>query len=442
MTRRSYIRIASYILVSLSVVIAFAIINTRNMNDYKQQLEVNYQHSLNELSECLDTVSCDLTKSLYSNSPEELSDISRDLYAQCSSAKNALSRLPVSQMELSNTYKFLSQASDYAQYIGTKIENGEAISEQEHKNLVTLLGYAEEFSKSADEMVSIVSAGARITDGSVKSAAEVSPAMLSDKFSVSAKTFESFPTLLYDGPFSDRVLNKKSEMVGNSKVKSKEDCLSLVSSYLGVSESKIAFEADEKSVLPCYTFKSGRYTVSLTKQGGYVKNMLYSGIISSSQIGADEAVKAAQDFLTKIGYKNMRQSYYAIQNNICTVNFAYCENEVYYYSDLIKVSVSMEDARVLAVDAQTYLTNHTKRQPFSYEVSMDEAEKRLSPYLTVSSRKKCVIPKENGTEKQCYEFLCTSRDTGEDSLIYINTDTGEEEDIMLLLYTDGGTMVK
>ena len=442
MTRRSYIRITSFIVFALSVLIAMAIINTRNMTTYKQQLEVNYQHSLTELSECLDTVNTDLTKSLYSNSPNELLTISRDLFAQCSVAKNAVSRLPVSQMELGNTYKFLSQASDYAQYIGAKLEQGEMISDQEHKNILSLLKYAEEFANSTDEMVKIVSAGAKITDGAVKNASEISVTPLSNSFSSSAKTFESFPTLLYDGPFSDQVLNKKSQLVSNSDVKTKEECRTIAAKCLGVSLNKVSFEADEKSILPCYTFKSGRYTVSVTKQGGYVKSIIYSGLVNNTNISESNAKVFAEKFLDSIGYKNMTESYYATVNNVCTINFAYCKDDVYCYSDLIKVSVSMENGNILGIDASTYLTNHIDREAFSGDIPLEETQKKLSPYLTVNSTKKCVIPKENGYEVQCYEFDCTSTDTGEDTLVYINSSTGAEEDIMLLLYTDNGTMVK
>jgi hypothetical protein len=70
------------------------------------------------------------------------------------------------------------------------------------------------------------------------------------------------------------------------------------------------------------------------------------------------------------------------------------------------------------------------------------AQSKISSYLTVESYKRCIIPKENGTEVDCYEFKCKSSDTGEDALVYINSSTGEEEDIMLLLYSDNGTLVK
>jgi germination protein YpeB len=412
------------------------------MTNYKNQLELSYQQSLSELSECLDNVNTDLTKSLYSNSSNEIYDVSRDLYAQCSTAKNAISRLPVSQMELGNTYKFLSQASDYAQYIGSQIENGETISESQHKVLNQLLEYSQKFSNATNEMVNIVENGGKITDGEVSNDNEITFTSFSNSFSTNAQTFEDFPTLLYDGPFSDQVLNKSSQMVKNADVKTKDECKKIVANYFNVNTKKVSFESDEQSTIPCYTFTYSRYTVSVTKQGGYIKSILYSGLINESQITQENAINLAQEFLEKIGYNNMAECYYSTSNNICTINFAYCKDNVYYYSDLIKCGVSMSDGSIVSLDAKTYLTNHVERESFSAKLKSSECQKNLSKYLTVNSVKKCVIPKENGTEVQCYEFNCTSTDTGEDTLVYINCDTGEEEDIMLLLYSDNGTLVK
>ena len=441
-TRRSYIRIASYLIALFAVVIAFAIINTNSMRSYKTRLEASYQQSLGELSGCLEVVNTDLNKSLYSNSPKELYSLSRDLYAQCQTAKNAVSRLPVSQLELGNVYKFLSQASDYAQYISSEIESGKKITPAQHKTLYTLLGYAEKFSKAADDMVSLSQSGAKITDGAVKRTTDISTSALDVNFSDGAKTFESFPTLLYDGPFSDQVLNKKSELVSHSDVKTKDECRKIVADMLEVRKARVVFASDDKSKLPCYTFRCGRYTVSVTKQGGYIKSILYSGAVTSNAITESNAQNIAKRFLESIGFENMEASYYSVESNVCTVNFAYVHNGMYCYSDLIKCGIALDSGKVVSLDSATYLTNHTQRNNFSSDISAKAAQKNLSPYLTVNSVKKCVIPKENGKEVQCWEFLCTGKDTGEDALIYVNSKSGEEEDIMLLLYTDGGTLVK
>lgn len=442
MTKRSYIRIVSYIGFMLAVIVISSVISATNMKAYKTELEVSYQQSLAEFAECLDKVDTDITKSLVSNSKGEVYDLSRDLYAQCSTAKNAMSRLPVSQMELGNAYKFLSQCSDYAQYIGSKIDQNEVITEEEHQNLKNLLGYAQKFSEQAKDMVATVNAGAMITEGEVKSVNQINISPLSNSFSAGAEIFEDFPTLLYDGPFSDQVLNKASKLVKSADVKTREECRKIFASAIGADVNNVSYETDDKSKIPCYTFKCGRYTGLVTKQGGYIKEILYSGRIQSSNITAENACNLAVKALEELGYSNMTVCYYNVENNICTVNCAYQKDNVCYYSDLIKVGISMNDGELVSMDAKTYLTNHTSRKPKIAKLSTNQAKKKLSKYLEVKSSKMCVIPKESGKETQCYEFTCKSKDTGEDTLVYINCDTGEEEDIMMVLKSASGTLVK
>lgn len=442
MTKRSYIRIVSYIGFMLAVIVISSVMSATNMKAYKTELEVSYQQSLAEFAECLDKVDTDITKSLVSNSKGEVYDLSRDLYAQCSTAKNAMSRLPVSQMELGNAYKFLSQCSDYAQYIGGKIDKNEIITEEEHQNLKNLLGYAQKFSEQAKDMVATVNAGAMITEGEVKSINQINVSPLSNSFSAGAEFFEDFPTLLYDGPFSDQVLNKASKLVKSADVKTREECRKIFASAIGADVNNVSYETDDKSKIPCYTFKCGRYTGLVTKQGGYIKEILYSGRIQNSNITAENACNLAVKVLEELGYSNMTVCYYNVENNICTVNCAYQKDNVCYYSDLIKVGISMNDGELVSMDAKTYLTNHTNRKPKIAKLSTNQAKKKLSKYLEVKSSKMCVIPKESGKETQCYEFTCKSKDTGEDTLVYINCDTGEEEDIMMVLKSASGTLVK
>ncbi len=440
-TRRTYIRLISFALAGLAVLVALCIISTSRMQHYKTGLETSYQQSLGELSGCLEAVDTDLTKTMYSNSTKELYALSRDLYAQCQTAKNAVSRLPIEQMKLGSVYKFLSQASDYAQYIAGEVESGKAVSAKQHKTLGTLLQYAEDFSDAANEMVSLSQNGAKITEGDVKSN-KVTAKALDTRFAQGAKAFESFPTLLYDGPFSDQVLKKKSKLVNAAEVRTKDECRDIAAQALNVNSKRMIYAGDDGSRLPCYTFRCGRYTVSVTKQGGYIKSILYSGASTGTAITEENAKNLAARFLKEIGFDNMQESYFATQNNICTVNFAYKQGGTVYYSDLIKCGVALDSGKIVSLDAATYLTNHVPRRNIKPQLSAKKAQAKLSPYLVVNSVKKCVIPKENGKEVACWEFACTGKQTGEDALIYLNAKTGAEEDIMLLLYTDGGTLIK
>ena len=440
MTKRGYIRLLSYSIAVVAALAGFAIMNMNMATQYKARLENNYQQSLNELSETMDSIETNLTKSVYSNSDKMLYEISSDLYSECNEAKDALSRLPVGQMNLSSTYKFISQAGDYATYIAQKVASGKTISDEEHKNLNTLLNYANQLNESINSMVSVCNNGGLITASNVKNENNISVNSLTNDMTTAENAFKDYPTLLYDGPFADAVLNREPEMIKNAESYSREDARDVAASAMGCSVDQVNFETEEEGNIPCYIFTYGQKTVGVTKSGGYAAYMIYGGKITKSTITAKNAVNIAKKYLKKLGFENMKETYYMTDNNICVINFAYTNNNVIYYSDLIKVGVSMNDGKVVSIETEGYLTNHRERPAFKMTKKQTDVQKSISPYLNVLDVKNCIIPKDDGTEAMCYEFHCESTDTNEEVLIYVNTTTGAEENILLLLYSDGGTL--
>lgn len=441
MTKRSYVRIISFSLAIVLTLGSLALININTANSYKTQLENSYQQSLNELSENLDSIETNLKKSIYSSSDKMLLEISADLYAECGEAKEALSRLPVSQMNLGSTYKFISQASDYANFIAQKIASGGKVSDEEHKNLCTLMEYSKKLNESVSAMATVANNGGVITNSNLK-ASEIEVKTLSTNMSTAEDAFKDYPTLLYDGPFADAVLNRDASLIKDKDTFSKKEAQDIVANAIGVSSKEVNFESEEKGTIPCYVFTYGQRTIGVTKKGGYVAYILYSGKITKSTINEDNAVNLAKNYLSKLGYENMEPSYHMTADNICVINFAYKAGNTVYYSDLIKVGVSMSNGKIVSLEAKGYITNHLNRTDFKPAVSAEKAKQLVSPYLTVINSKQCVIPKNNGTEKQCIELHCESKDTNEEVLVYLNAETGAEEDIMLLLYSDGGTLTK
>lgn len=442
MTKRGYIRLLSYSIAVVAALAGFAIMNMNMATQYKARLENNYQQSLNELSETMDSIETNLTKSVYSNSDKMLYEISSDLYSECNEAKDALSRLPVGQMNLSSTYKFISQAGDYATYIAQKVASGKTISDEEHKNLNTLLNYANQLNESINSMVSVCNNGGLITASNVKNENNISVNSLTNDMTTAENAFKDYPTLLYDGPFADAVLNREPEMIKNAESYSREDARDVAASAMGCSVDQVSFETEEEGNIPCYVFTYGQKTVGVTKSGGYAAYMIYGGKITKSTITAKNAVNIAKKYLKKLGFEYMKETYYMTDNNICVINFAYTNNNVIYYSDLIKVGVSMNDGKVVSIETEGYLTNHRERAAFKTTKKQADVQKSISPYLNVLDVKNCIIPKDDGTEAMCYEFHCESTDTNEEVLIYVNTTTGAEENILLLLYSDGGTLTK
>lgn len=140
-----------------------------------------------------------------------------------------------------------------------------------------------------------------------------------------------------------------------------------------------------------------------------------------------------------MGYTGMKETYYTKQENILTINYAYVENEIMMYPDLIKVKIALDDGEILGMEATGYLNNHVIRDLTENIVSEEEASATLNSNLEILNVSMAVIPLEDeNIEVYCYEFK--GKVENKEFLVYINAETGEEEEILVILETEGGTL--
>ena len=138
---------------------------------------------------------------------------------------------------------------------------------------------------------------------------------------------------------------------------------------------------------------------------------------------------------------NLKESYYVISDNKCTINFAYFQDEILYYPDLVKVSVALDNGDIIEFDGSGYLMNLDDRGVKSPQLSQEQAQQSVSPHLTIEKGGLAVIPTPGLNEVFCYEFLCQGQN-GEQVLVYINTDTGLEEQILILIESENGVLTR
>ena len=134
----------------------------------------------------------------------------------------------------------------------------------------------------------------------------------------------------------------------------------------------------------------------------------------------------------------MKETYYLKQEGMLTINYAYEQDGVIMYPDLIKVKVALDDGRILGIETTGYLNNHTVRDIIKIKISKDEAKKTLNKELNIMSEGLAVIPTEWESEVLCYEFK--GQIENHEFLVYINADNGKEEDILIITNTPNGTL--
>ncbi len=438
---RGKIRLISFISFALIALSVFAIVQSVKVAKYEKEIFLAEQRALISLDEYLGDISASLEKAAYISTPTMLSSLATELWRDSAEAKNSLSELPSSNNSIANTYKFLSQVGEYVMSLERKSANGEVLTEKERKQLVELQDLANELSEKISSMCYGMQNGTFSFEKKNTTLLKTSDlsSNVFDEFDDVEQTLSNLPSLVFDGPFSNHIENTEPKALKNKEEITKNKASKIAKDVCKSDELDFAFEEDGN--IPCYVFKSENCTVAITKQGGFPLYMLNSDFAGEANIKYEDAVKKAKKYLEKIGYKNMSESYYFTDDGICTINFAYSQDGITCYADLIKVSVNLQNGEISSFDATGYLSSHKKRTVPKAKFTLEEGKEKLYNGLTVVEADTCFAPNDWGKESLCYEYLCKAQD-GQDLLVYLNALTGEEENVLILLYSDGGVLTK
>ena len=443
-SRRQRIRTISYIVALVVVLGIWGTTATVKQYQYARIITASRQQALSDLGTYMDNIETSLTKGLYTGTEPMLASLSSSLWREATGAKTSLSHLGDNETYLLGTYKFLSQVGDYTMYLTRKVAAGGEIAEEEYENLKKFRDYAKQYSEQIAYMQEMMYSGGLSFDDIDASLLEDNGGEMinfSDAASDSEKNVSDYPTLIYDGPFSDNLDSKESVMLKNMSEISSQSAKVKAAEFVGISADQLEEAGEEDGNMPCYLFSSGDKTIAVTKKGGYVRYMLSGAFAGEEKISATDAIAKGKSFLESIGYTNMRDSYYAVSDGIAVINYAYYEGNVCCYTDLIKVGIALDTGDAVSFDATGYLMNHHQRSGLHTNASVATAQSAVSTMLQVQSSKFAVIPTDGGEEVLTIEFLCKSEDNT-DVLVYIDPTTNEEKEILLLTYSDNGILTK
>lgn len=443
MKRRTTVRMISYLTALFVLMGGLTIAGFNQAAYYRTSLEYSYQRALNDLGSYLGNITLSLRKGLYVGTSQQFESIATGLYKDSSGAKSCLSQLPVGELDLSNTQKFISQIGDFSISLSKKARSGESISEEERQSFETLGEYADQLTEQVADMEEIVMGG-QIEIGQVQQVLMQTEEPsdepdINSGFLEMEEGFSEYPSLIYDGPFSDHIAQQQPRWLQGKQEIDADKALSTARQF--TSDSTLQASGEEAGTMPSYCFAGDSVTVAVTKAGGYISYFLNSRTIGQEAISQEQAVEKARTFLEERGIAPMKESYYYNSTGVCTVNFAYMQGDVICYTDLVKVGVAMDTGEIVLFDARGYLMNHQERTLGSAQITEAQAREVLSPVLTVRDVRQALIPMSGGSEKLCYEFTCTGKNE-EEVLVYINMEGGTEEQILILLKSDGGILAK
>lgn len=442
--RRTLIRVLSYTVSALCLTIIAGISGYVMAYKYRMGIEYSYQRALTELSEHVDNIDIALQKAQYASTSAQLTGLSGEIWANAGSAQTDIAQMPLSTVNLSGTTKFLSQAGDYANSLTRQLNTEQPITDEQRNTIVTLHSYAQKLSTQLSDLNSDLQSG-RITLFKAESVTKRNkpnkaiPTSLQGGFINIENTFASLPSLIYDGPFSDNVLKKAPVYTQGKPAVNKADAQKIAAQFLSKDVSSLKDAGETNGNLPSWNFNTGDTSIFISKAGGYVVRMLANRAPAVSKLDTAMALQKAQAFLQSHCIGSVVETYYLTNNNICTINFAYQQNGVVIYPDLIKVGVALDTGDVVSFDSTGYLMNHYTRDLPPVKLNRAQAQAKLNPALTVQKVEMAVIPTSGGNEAYCYEFRTVSKDN-QQVIDYFDTQTGSEQQVLILKPTPGGML--
>ncbi len=441
MKKRNAVRIISFCAAAVIVSAVFAVRTNNDLNRYKLEVKNSYAGTLDTLNSSINNISLILEKAEYVTTAKQLSQMSAQLLSEAESAKAALSRLPAGE-NLDVLNRFLSQVGNYAVSVSESLIGGESLDEEYTANIAALKSAAQKISEAvSNSSVAYDNPTAWADNLDNKLSESVDKDSLSSTLDILEGSLSDYPTLVYDGPYSDHILEKEPHMLKNAENVTENEALKKAAEICECDKETLLSDGTVDGKIPAYRFSGDNVSVTVSRAGGYAVYMRKSREMGDFVLEYRQAVDKAKRYLERIGMSGFTETYYFTDEGVCVINFAFLDGKTICYTDLVKVGVAMDTGEIMLYEASGYIVNHTDRAFESAAIAPEEAAKAVSPRLNIRETALALIPTNGGNEKRCYEFVCETEDKKE-ILVYINAVTGEEEDILVLLKSDGGTLAK
>ena len=382
----------------------------------------------------LNDVDVSLSKLSAASSPRQSVLLLGDVWRATGSAGAAMGLLPLSHADSCDMSQFVTRCGDYAHALMGRVLQGRALTEEDRKQLGDM--------RAACAQIRQV-AGEAIQSGDYVAADNVDAGCYEQSQSEAA--ISEYPTLIYDGPFSESAENRPPQGEIGERITAQQAAERARRLF---SDGTVAETVYVPGALPVYELSvqsasRGQVSLSLTEQGGELLSFMGAPTGDKTDPPSDEESEklkaAALSFLQELGVENPAAAYAQYYQGAAVLNFAPRQDGVILYSDLVKVYMDRETGEVMGLDARNYRLNHRQRALPRPKLTEEEAGTYVSGELQVEHTDLALIPLTQQTEVLCYEFKATKDDTF--YIVYVNALTGEEEQIFQVINSAEGDLV-
>lgn len=418
--------------------IAYGVTQSQS-NELGTRLENVYQKNFFDLVDSVNNTEIKLSKVLNSSTPTYQKKLLNEISQNATAAEVSIAALPLEQSDINDNVRMVNQISGYTSTLADKLSNGGSISTSErdtlqdiYDNILTMKVQLNNFARRMQQdNYSILAHSMKL---------DTNDSNFSTQMNHLHDINTEYPTMIYDGPFSDSVTNAQVKGLTGKRV-TKEEAHKIANERFK-NVISINFDSETSGRFETFNFRikntdEEMLYVQISKIGGHILTVSGAGPDNRSEsISEDDAEKIALQFAKDNGVENPDIVWKDSIGKDSYFNIAPKSNGVVLYPDLVKVKIDLASGTVVGYDATTYFTNHTDRNLGSFAKTFDDVRGRIPTSLTIVGERKVLAPLDYNREVLCLEFECINSD--DTYYFYLNAQTGDEENILKVIKTDDG----
>ncbi|SDD46996.1 spore germination protein [Terribacillus halophilus] len=407
-------------------------------NDIRMQAENNYQRSFHELTYRIDTLHDKIGATLAMNSRDSLSPQLAEIWRLSSEAHTDVGQLPLALMPFEKTEKFLTNIGDFTYKTAVRDLDKEPLSEEEMQRLEKLHDNAGQIKDELRNVQNTV-LGNNLHWSDVEMALSDDEPDHSDNAIISSfETVEnSSGGFNEEKDFNNGALpasneEHKFEGVTGERINQKQAKTIAAKAFDLNSISGITGGKSGKgSDVPLYSLsykKDGESGYAdISQKGGHILTLMMQRDREDPKLGLHDAQQKAQDFLVKQKLTEMEMVQSSQYDSVGIFFFVPVQDDVRIYADIVQVKVALDNGDILGYNARDYFMNHHERDIAKPKLTEEQATEKLNQNVQVQETHLALIENDTHEETLVYEIMGTRND--ETYRIYVNADTGQEEEI-------------
>jgi len=372
-------------------------------------LEGVYTSSYYSMVDNVNNLSVDISKYSTLSTTKAKTATLQDMMVDCNYILSGLSVLPINEENVVSATKFFNQVNGLCEAYLNQLNSGKSLT-QEQELMFDRIGLVVGRIKANfnEQNMGMYDTNFNFVDASIFDKTGMNE-LSSGMGNLTAESIE-YPSMIFDGPFSEALETSAVYGLGNNEVSQEEAHKYLTETvYKNRDNVEISFVRTTDGDISTYDFdvkiEGKNFDAQVSKLGGLL--MTISGYAEGGDpiMKGEQAVEMAKAFANNIGFENMESVWLEENENVAYVNLVSVNNGILLYPDMVKIKVDLTSQEIIGFEALNYAKNHKERE-IEFNASEDEAEKLLGFDYEILKTSKALIRLDNGEEVACYEFIC------------------------------------